>query len=78
MQKAVSDVIDTSTSEDMENIRHMLFLVKHSHLYNNTIKLSVQLTFKFRKYFTFIKKGVKVSFNLHSYYLTYIIKIILF
>ena len=39
MQKAVSDVIDTSTSEDMENIRHMLFLVKHSHLYNNPIKL---------------------------------------
>ena len=38
MQKAVNDVIDIFTSDDMENIYVTgYFLVKHSHLYNKPI-----------------------------------------
>ena len=36
MQKAVSDVIDIFTGEDMENTPLFYFLVKHSHLYNKS------------------------------------------
>ena len=34
MQKAVNEVIDIFTSEDMENTPTGYFVVKHLHLYN--------------------------------------------